>query len=107
MSGKVGGDGPGTPSGRLKELGDYAVAKGLCTGFEAQPPETFIINALEAALSASPQDGWVLVPREPTEYMLLKAETAYAVPWVRPMSNAYKALIDAAPALPQPTGDGT
>lgn len=81
------------------------------------------IPRIEAALSASPQDGWVLVPREPTEAMLRAAQAVAELHILGDWSNAecksdeeradksnrdyYRAMIEAAPALPQPTGDGT
>ena len=61
--------------------------------------------ALEAAISASPQDGWVLVPRQPTREMILAAWNAKEESGRAGFGKAsWDAMLD---ALPQPTGDGT
>jgi len=57
------------------------------------------------ALSASPQDGWVLVPRQPTREMILAAWNAKEESGRAGFGKAsWDAMLD---ALPQPTGDGT
>ena len=69
------------------------------------------IPRIEAALSASPQDGWVLVPREPTQAMIDAAtESLTGIgagadhDYDDDARSMYAAFIR---ALPQPTGDGT
>ena len=95
----------------------------LCRNCESNGCIQLKIRNARAALSASPQDGWVLVPREPTEAMLRAAQAVAELHILGDWSNAecksdeeradksnrdyYRAMIEAAPALPQPTGDGT
>lgn len=40
-------DGPGSPSARIGIVCDFAVAKGVCTGYEGPPPEVFLLKAFE------------------------------------------------------------
>lgn len=40
-------DAPGTPRGRLAAIEAQIIRFGLCTGFEAQPPELFLIKKIE------------------------------------------------------------
>jgi hypothetical protein len=47
-------DEPGTPLARLTGIAEFVVARGLCTGLEAKPPELFLMEAYDALSASEP-----------------------------------------------------